>query len=96
MGIREWLTSLEAPRLDVASTAFDTRFDKPGWLTGSAAKGAEQRLRSKGFRIEAPAESFFVADSAGPLVEGELDRARRWGAGLGARVATVEERRLAS
>jgi len=96
VGIREWLTRLAAPKLEVAAAAFDTRFDKPKWLTGSAAKSAEQRLRSMGFRIAAEAESFFVADSAGPLVAGELDRARTWAAQLAAGVAAADERRLAS
>jgi hypothetical protein len=32
--------------------------------------------------VIADPESFFVEDSEGPLAEGELDRARAWGASL--------------
>jgi hypothetical protein len=75
-----------------AAVAFDTRFKKPRWLTGSAARAAEKRLRELGYRIAAPAESFFVAGTTGPLVAGELDRARRWGDRLGSAVTTSTPR----
>lgn len=58
--------------------AFDTRFRGKAWLTGSAAKGIDRRLREAGGSQVAPPESFFVAKSEGPLVEGELTRAAAW------------------
>jgi hypothetical protein len=85
VGIREWLEGLpEAPRPAVA--AFDTRFDKPRWLTGSAAVHIARRLRRTGYRLVLPPESFFVEHTGGPLCEGEAERATRWGARLGERV----------
>jgi hypothetical protein len=91
-GLREWLASLRnaAPR---AAAAFDTRFRKPRPMTGSAARAAERRLRKLGYRIAAPAESFFVSATTGPLLEGELDRAQAWGARLGSVAAQPAGRR---
>lgn len=83
VGVREWLGSLPAARGPVAAAAFDTRFDKPVWLTGSAARGAARHLQRRGYRLAALPESFFVGASSGPPAPGELDRARRWGQTLG-------------
>jgi hypothetical protein len=83
IGVREWLGSLPAARGAMAAAAFDTRFDKPAWLTGSASRGAARQLRRCGYRLVVPPESFFVQASSGPLAPEELDRARRWGQALG-------------
>jgi hypothetical protein len=84
-GIRKFLERL--PDVDgTAAACFDTRFDKSRVLTGSAAKTMARKLGRRGYRIVAEPESFFVLDSEGPLKEGELDRARRWGASLGTAV----------
>jgi hypothetical protein len=40
------------------------------------------KLRRLGYRIVVDPESFFVLHTEGPLKEGELDRARDWGASL--------------
>jgi hypothetical protein len=45
-----------------------------------------RRLGHRGYSIVAEPESFFVLDAEGPLREGELDRASRWGASLGTAV----------
>lgn len=85
LGIREWLTAVTvSPHLQVA--AFDTRVYKPH-LPGSAAHAAERRLRRLGCTVFAPAKSFFVAGTKGPLVDGELDRAVEWGRALTLRAA---------
>jgi hypothetical protein len=52
-------------------------------------RAAEKRLRRLGFRILAPAESFYVTDTEGPLIDGELDGARRWGDKLVAEFAVT-------
>jgi hypothetical protein len=89
-GVREWLARLAPPGRAVAAATFDTRFDKPRWLTGSAARAAARRLRQRGYRLIAEPASFFVTASAGPVADGELARARRWGATVGTAVpATV-------
>lgn len=66
--------------IDVA--CFDTRFLKPRWLTGSAANVMGKRLHSLGVPLLAPPESFFVQDTEGPLVKGEVERAAEWAKAL--------------
>lgn len=82
-GIREWLGKLGHPRSGFPATTFDTKINK-SWLPGSAAKAAHKRLRWLRFQMVTPPESFFVTDVAGPLVDGELDRAQAWGEQVGA------------
>jgi hypothetical protein len=84
-GIRTWLS--EQSGEGRAAAAFDTRADKNPALTGSAARGIAKRLRRAGFELTAEPESFFVDDAEGPLADGEVDRARDWGAAV-ARQAT--------
>ena len=50
---------------------------------GTAARQAEKQLRRRGLRIAAPAQSFYVTDTSGPLVAGEQQRAHEWGERLG-------------
>jgi hypothetical protein len=85
IGLREWLAGVRTAGPPAAAT-FDTRIAKPR-VPGSAARAAEKRLRRLGYRMAAPAESFFVTDVDGPLVEGEAERAKQWGADLGAALA---------
>ena len=61
---------------------FDTRFRKPLWMTGSAAKNIARKLHQVGAEPILPPESFFVKDTQGPLDEGELERAAKWAWGL--------------
>ena len=82
IGLREWFDSLRS-RPSVLAAAFDTRFDEPRWLSGSAAQAAVTQLRRHGFRLLTAPHSFFVLGMSGPLVAGELDRAGRWGRTLG-------------
>jgi hypothetical protein len=79
-GVREWLAGLERPAEPVCAAVFDTRVRKP-FLPGSAARAMRRRLRRRGFRV-LPPMSFAVSDTPGPLVDGELDRARQWAASL--------------
>lgn len=76
IGMREWLDAVRAD--GIPSASFDTRVDHPR-LTGSAARAASRRLRRDGFRQVAPATSFYVTGTTGPLVDGETIRARQWG-----------------
>lgn len=79
--VRQYLDRL--PERDgVAAVCFDTRFEKSRILTGSAAKTMSGKLGRKGYRVISEPESFFVTDTEGPLKEGELERARRWGESL--------------
>jgi hypothetical protein len=76
-GARGWLAELP-PGEGRRAAAFDTRIDKPVVLVGSAGGTLARRLSRRGFALVAPAESFFVRDSEGPLGDGELARARAW------------------
>lgn len=82
-GIREWLDDLK-PSPGLPAATFDTHVEKP--FPGTASHGARRRLRTHGYDVRAT-ESFKVTDTKGPLVPGEEDRARRWGATLAGRVA---------
>lgn len=84
VGIREWLDRLVAPEQTVRCAAFDTRVRPPRLpgLPGSAARAADRRLRHLGLLVIAPATSFWVGGTKGPLREGELERVREWATGL--------------
>jgi hypothetical protein len=82
-GLREWMDALPSRHSNTKLATFDTKIDKMRRLAGSAAKGAARAGRHHGFDLAVPPESFFVRDTAGPLVDGELDRARAWGQRLG-------------
>jgi hypothetical protein len=86
--LRDWLAELA--RTDGAhAAAFDTRLNKPEWLTGAACHGIAKRLRHHGYTV-VDTSSFLVAEGEGPLVDGELERARRWGAELASLVPVVD------
>jgi hypothetical protein len=79
-GIREWLETLPRATSRRGAAAVDTRIRKRG-VPGSAARGAARRLRRLGYDVAEPT-SFWVDGTSGPLREGELRRARSWGAEL--------------
>ena len=79
----------------VKVTAFDTRFTEQKIkesarflptlvkMFGYAAEPLAEQMVSKGGQLIVPAEGFFVGDTEGPLLEGELERAESWGKQLG-------------
>ncbi|WP_019819379.1 flavodoxin family protein [Saccharomonospora saliphila] len=79
-GVREWLDEVRLPR-GVRVAAFDTKINRPR-LPGSAAKGVMKRLRRAGQVPATAPQSFYVTATAGPLLDGELDRAGEWAARL--------------
>jgi flavorubredoxin len=81
MGIREWLDALP-PDLTAAVATFDTRATKVRHLPGSAARSAAKEIKRHHRGRVVDQESFYVLDMEGPLMEGELDRARAWAAAL--------------
>jgi flavodoxin I len=77
----------------VRVAAFDTRFTREhmksvssvlsfsAGLVGDsayAAKSIASGLKKKGGELVAPPEGFYVKDTEGPLLEGELERAAEW------------------
>ena len=78
--MRTFLKSLPRRSLQgVYAGTFDTRYHMSAWKSGSAAHEITSRLRRTGVKIIAEPESFFVVEREGPLEEGELERAARWG-----------------
>jgi hypothetical protein len=81
-GVREWLHGL--PRThNCRGVAFDTRFDKPKLITGSASRSIQRGLHAAGFAPFGEPHSFVVVGMAGPLAFGEIERAREWGEAMG-------------
>ena len=68
---------------------FDTRVTTVRHLPGSAAKAAAKTARRHGYDRVGHPESFYVHDSEGPLLDGELARATAWGRDLAAAVTTT-------
>jgi flavodoxin len=73
----------------VKVAAFDTRFTVSAIeevrilaffvrIFGYAAKPIADRLKKKGGELAIPPEGFYVGDTKGPLLEGELERAADW------------------
>ena len=86
-GVREWLDRLPSGRHSECVATFDTRADKVRALPGSAAKKVDRIARAHGYAAAIARESFYVSDVSGPLLPGEVDRARAWGRDL-ARLVT--------
>jgi hypothetical protein len=82
IGVREWLAEF-APRPGLSGAAFATRTAQ-AWVPGSAGNAIGRRLGHRGVPLVAPACSFHVTGMEGPLADGELNRARRWGEELAA------------
>jgi flavodoxin len=83
VGVREWLEHLQRGRHSELVATFDTKVGKVRHLPGSAARGAANAANKLGYKTAAKPMSFFVQGVSGPLLEGELDRARVWGERLG-------------
>jgi len=75
--LRAWLDAL--PHGNAAAASFETRLR---WSPGGATGTIDDRFRRAGFRTIAKPEKFVVKGSYGPLREGEVERARDWGATL--------------
>lgn len=79
-GVRDWLEATRLPH-GVACAAFDTKVVTPN-LPGAAGKGIDKLLRRLGGHPITPATTFRVHGKWDGVAEGELDRARAWGAEL--------------
>jgi hypothetical protein len=80
-GMRDWLRDL-GHRNGLAA-AFDTRLNGVPAFTGRASRRIARLLRRHDRRLIAAPDSFLVGPQ-NTLLDGEADRARRWGMMLGA------------
>lgn len=60
----------------VKASAFDTRMD--AWYSGNAYNKIVKKLKQAGAEIISEPKGFFVKDKEGPLVEGEIEKAKAW------------------
>jgi len=77
-GMQSFLDSMPSGLSGLSVASFDTRFQWPSLVTGSAARRMAGKLRKMGTRLLLPPESFFVSGTEGPLKEGETERATDW------------------
>lgn len=93
-GVRGWLEDFGGAGMpgrlgrlgggrDALAVAFDTRLSGAPLLTGRASRGISKLLARHGYRLFAEPESFIVSKQ-NTLLDGEADRARAWGAMIGA------------
>ncbi|HEX6336828.1 MAG TPA: flavodoxin domain-containing protein [Jiangellaceae bacterium] len=73
-GVKEWIAGVQT--LDGRVVTFSTTTG--GRFAGSAGKAIVKALKQRRVRAER-GEDFRVTGTPGPLVAGELDRAREWG-----------------
>ena len=89
--LRTFLDRLAVERVrDMRFATFDTRLTWPRFLAGSAATQAAKHLTKKGAHMLVGPESFMVKESKGPLLDGELSRAKEWATQVGAAAGVVE------
>ena len=78
-GMREWLAAM--PPTSARIAVFDTRMRGPFGLSGSAAKRIARHMRHAGHQLVDRPQGFDVS-TENELMDGEIDRARAWGAQL--------------
>jgi hypothetical protein len=89
--MRSWLDALPAGTGWAA--AFETRI----WWSPRGATGTiEAKLKRAGYARLAKPERFIVAGAYGPLRDGEIERARQWGASLAQALAKQPGQRAAA
>ena len=75
--LRSWLEAL--PRGEGNGAAFETKIRGP-W--GNATTAISKALKQAGYRPLGKPQGFIVKGKYGPLRDGEVERAREWGAEL--------------
>jgi hypothetical protein len=84
--MRTWLAELPFGRGPAA--AFETRI---WWSPRGATGDIERGLQNAGYTVDVKAGRFVVEGTYGPLREGELERARTWGAHLAETLAPTPD-----
>jgi len=91
-GLHEVIALLPHEGMRIA--AFDTRMQTR--FSGSAAKRIARCVRAAGAVVVGSPTGFVVAGFHGPLVAGEVERARAWGSALAALLPVTDATGLAS
>lgn len=60
----------------IKAGAFDTRMNV--WYSGNAYNKIAKKLKNAGAEIIVKSKGFYVKGKEGPLVEGELEKAKEW------------------
>jgi prophage tail gpP-like protein len=89
MGLREWMAAPPPGEHAAKIATFDTKIESMRHMPGWEAKGAAKAARKLWYKAATAAGSLYVRDVDGPLVVGEVDRARAWAQQLAASVSTV-------
>jgi flavodoxin len=77
--VRDFLKQIPRRSLcGLRAAAFDTRYHRSSFITGSGAQEIARKLQKAGATLIVPAESFFVTGREGPLEEGEIKRVQQW------------------
>jgi flavodoxin I len=88
--VKNFLTRIPAGKLQNSRVAaFDTRTEVKGFflkllvrLLGYAAPRILNELKNKGGQALSSPQGFLVSGKEGPIISGEIERARNWAAGL--------------
>jgi flavodoxin len=79
--IRQFLNKLpQGSLVGVQAAAFDTRVKI--FISGNAAKKISKSLVEKGAIIISEPKGFYVKGNEGPLLDGEIDNAKKWGSDI--------------
>lgn len=79
--LRSWLDKL--PKGNGKCAAFETRI---WWSPGGSIPGIFRRLRRAGHSPLGKGKKFIIQGSYGPMREGELEKAKEWGAELASKI----------
>ncbi|MBN9483951.1 MAG: hypothetical protein BGO70_10125 [Bacteroidetes bacterium 43-93] len=79
--VTEFLKSLSSSQLSgVSAASFDTRIDSI--FSGNAARRIASGLKKAGAIIVTAPQGFYVKATAGPLADGEIEKAKEWARSL--------------
>lgn len=88
LAMAEWLARMPPAHRHQFCACFDTRTPVGTYAGESASMPATRTLHQHGYTVLSR-QSFLVASVGGPLLPGELDRARAWAHSLAARVTAT-------
>ena len=83
-GLREWLGELQPNEAETKMAIFDCRLNHPDYINNheDASQEIKLLLYDAGYEDAVDPLHILVQEKPGPLIDGELARARAWGAVL--------------